>query len=136
MLRWDDGNGATGSAKGFVIGPFWSGVGGGGVRIDSTGITSPFYYSSSDYRIKENIKFIDLSEYNIDKLTPIIYDHKGSKQTNIGFLAHEVQEHFPFLVSGVKDGEKTQSISYTGLIGLLTKEIQELKKRVSQLEKN
>ena len=29
---------------------------------------------------------------------------------------------------GEKDGLETQSINYTGLIGLLTKEIQELKK--------
>jgi hypothetical protein len=39
-----------------------------------------------------------------------------------------VQEYFPFLVSGVKDGPEIQSINYTGLIGVLTKEIQELKK--------
>ena len=75
-----------------------------------------------------------LAEYNVDNLKPIIYDHKDTKKTNIGFLAHEVQEYFPFLVSGIKDGEKTQSINYTGLIGVLTKEIQELKKRVSKLE--
>jgi hypothetical protein len=64
----------------------------------------------------------------------VIYDHIQTKQTNIGFLAHEVQEYFPFLVTGVKDGPETQSINYIGLIGLLTKEIQELKKRVSNLE--
>jgi hypothetical protein len=67
-------------------------------------------------------------------LKPIIYDHIDSKQTNIGFLAHEVQEYFPFLVSGEKDGSEIQSINYTGLIGVLTKEIQDLKKRVSLLE--
>jgi hypothetical protein len=67
-------------------------------------------------------------------LKPIIYDHIDTKKTNIGFLAHEVQEYFPFLVSGEKDGPNTQSINYTGLIGLLTKEIQELKKRVTKME--
>ena len=77
---------------------------------------------------------LDLVEYNTDNLKPVIYDHKDVKQTNIGFLAHEVQEYFPFLVSGVKNGPINQSINYTGLIGVLTKEIQELKKRVSLLE--
>jgi hypothetical protein len=67
-------------------------------------------------------------KYNVDNLIPVIYEHKDTKQTNIGFLAHEVQEYFPFLVAGVKDGSNTQSINYIGLIGLLTKEIQELKK--------
>ena len=86
------------------------------------------FSSSSDYRIKENIKFLDPTIYNVDNLKPVIYNHKDTKKTNIGFLAHEVQEHYPFLVSGIKDGPETQSINYIGLIGVLTKEIQELKK--------
>ena len=97
-------------------------------------LTSTSFNAASDYRIKENIKLLDLSEYSVDHLKPIIYDHIGAKKTNIGFLAHEVQEYFPFLVAGVKDGPTNQSINYTGLIGVLTKEIQELKKRVSILE--
>ena len=52
----------------------------------------------------------------------------------MGFIAHELQEHFPFLVSGEKDGATNQSINYIGLIALLTKEIQELKQRVLILE--
>ena len=66
-------------------------------------------------------------EYNVDKLNPVIYNQKTDNSINMGFLAHEVQEYFPFLVSGSKNGPDTQSINYTGLIGLLTKEIQELK---------
>jgi hypothetical protein len=31
-------------------------------------------------------------------------------------------------VSGIKDGPETQAINYIGLIGVLTKEIQDLKK--------
>jgi len=37
-------------------------------------------------------------------------------------------------VSGEKDGEEMQSLNYIGLIGVLVKEIQELKKRVHILE--
>ena len=114
--------------KDMIIGQ-WDNILGWIWLIDASGnATFNTVNTTSDYRIKENIKLLDLNEYNIDKLIPIIYDHKESKQTNIGFLAHEVQENFPFLVSGVKDGKETQSINYIGLIGLLTKEIQELKK--------
>ena len=70
---------------------------------------------------------IDLSTTNIDLLRPVIYVHKDSQKTNMGFIAHELQEHYPFLVSGIKDGLETQSVNYIGLIGLLTKEIQQLK---------
>jgi hypothetical protein len=37
-------------------------------------------------------------------------------------------------VSGIKDGPETQAINYIGLIGVLTKEIQDLKRRVLELE--
>jgi hypothetical protein len=52
----------------------------------------------------------------------------------MGFLAHEVQEHYPFLVDGEKDGDKIQSINYNGFIALLVKEIQNLKKEVEELK--
>jgi hypothetical protein len=100
----------------------------------SDSCTAQSFNSFSDYRIKQNVELLELNKYNINKLNPIIYENKNTNQTNIGFLAHEVQEYFPFLVSGSKDGENTQSVNYTGLIGVLTKEIQELKKRVSKIE--
>ena len=34
-----------------------------------------------------------------------------------------------------KDGKEMQSINYIGIIGVLVKEVQDLKKRVSELEK-
>jgi hypothetical protein len=58
----------------------------------------------------------------------------GGEGHDMGFLAHEVQEIFPFLVSGEKDGERNQSLNYNGFIALLVKEIQDLKKRISILE--
>jgi len=59
---------------------------------------------------------------------------KSSGQQDIGFIAHEVQEFYPFLVSGKKDGKETQSLNYNGFIGILTKEIQVLKKKVAEQE--
>jgi hypothetical protein len=87
----------------------------------------------SDYRIKENVKVLDES-FNVDQLKPIKYYNTRSKNEEIGFLAHEVQEVFPFLVNGEKDGEKIQTLNYTGLIGVLVKEIQDLKAEVKQLK--
>ena len=94
---------------------------------------STSFYASSDYRIKENIEPLPES-ITVDQLKPISYTHKETNQKNIGFLAHEVQEVFSFLVEGTKDGPETQSLNYIGLIGILTKEIQDLKKRVKKLE--
>jgi hypothetical protein len=65
----------------------------------------------------------------------VTYYNKITNKTDIGFIAHEVQEQFPFLVNGEKDGKIYQSINYIGIIPVLVKEIQELKKRISELEK-
>ena len=92
--------------------------------------TSKTFNATSDYRLKSNIQPISQT---IDHLKPIEYDLSGGGHC-IGFLAHEVQEHFPFLVSGKKDGEEMQSINYIGLIGLLVKEIQDLKSSVKTLQ--
>jgi hypothetical protein len=90
------------------------------------------FNSSSDYRLKTNIKKIN-DKYSVDVLNPIEYDIYDKH--SMGFIAHEVQETFPFLVEGEKDGGILQSINYNGFIALLVKEIQSLKKRVNDLEK-
>ena len=53
-----------------------------------------------------------------------------------GLIAHEVQEYFPFLVTGEKDGSSWQTLNYMGLIALLTKEVQELKIRFEKHKQN
>ena len=111
------------------------------VQIDSAGnmsttgtISAVSFSASSDYRIKENV--VPLSdEFTVDDLNPVIYQTKKSKETHIGFIAHELQEHYPYLVNGEKDGEEIQSVNYIGLIGVLVKEIQTLKQQVKTLMK-
>jgi hypothetical protein len=90
----------------------------------------------SDYRIKDNIVSLHDSDlYSVDNLKPIKYFNKKTEKEEIGFLAHEVQEIFPSLVTGEKDGEELQRLNYMGLIGVLTKEIQLLKAEVAELKK-
>jgi hypothetical protein len=103
-------------------------------KLNVTGITtSTSFNATSDYRIKENVEPLD-SHYTVDNLRPVHYDNIKSKQHAIGFIAHEVQEHYPFLVDGEKDGDKTQSLNYNGLIGILVNEIQLLKKTVEEMK--
>jgi len=89
------------------------------------------FQSSSDYRLKTNIKLLN-NNYTVDNLNPVEYDM--SDRHDMGFLAHEVQELYPFLVNGEKDGKEMQSINYMGFIALLVKEIKDLKERVKILE--
>ena len=88
------------------------------------------YMYTSDYRIKTNIHPIS-SSYTVDNLRPVEYTRKDTGKQEFGFIAHELDTQFPFLVEGEKDvSGNLQSINYIGMIGLLVKEIQYLKKKI------
>ena len=97
------------------------------------------FYNRSDYRIKENVISLhddkDKDKFTVDKLRPVHYTHKKTQKEAIGLIAHEVQEVFPFLVTGEKDAEKLQCVDYVGLIPVLIKEIQDLKNELSEIKK-
>lgn len=88
---------------------------------------------TSDYRIKDIIEPLNES-YSVDNLKPIKYLNKKSGLTEIGFIAHEIQEEFPYLVTGEKDGKEMQTVNYIGIIGILVKEIQQLKTEIKDLK--
>ena len=88
--------------------------------------------TSSDYRIKNNVEELDETD-TIDNLNPIEYDNIVSNNHEYGLIAHELQEHYPYLVKGNKDDSEHQQVYYNGLIGLLVKEVQELKKQINLL---
>ena len=97
-------------------------------------ITGQSFNALSDYRLKTNIGPLN-STFTIDNLKPVSYTFKDSNKMDIGFLAHEVQEQFPFLVSGNKDDTCMQSLNYNGFIGILVKELQDLKKELQESKK-
>ena len=76
------------------------------------------------------------TSYNIDKLRPVTYTNTKMERQDFGVIAHELQEQLPFLVTGEKDGKTQQSVNYNGIIGLLLNEVQQLKKRVQELEQS
>jgi hypothetical protein len=82
----------------------------------------------SDYRIKQNVTTLG-NTYVLDKLRPVSYYNTTSQSEDIGFIAHEVQQEIPSIVSGEKDGEQMQSINYNSLIPLLVKELNEQKQQ-------
>ena len=84
----------------------------------------------SDYRLKSNVR--DIEEFTTLNLRPVQYDM--SDKHRIGLIAHELQEQFPFLVTGEKDGKEMQSVNYIDLIPVLIKDIQRLSKKNADLE--
>ena len=85
----------------------------------------------SDHRFQDVIEPLN-SSYNVDNLNPIKFLNNKTKNVEIGFSAHELQEQLPCLVSGVKNGVETQTINYIGLIGVLVQEIKDIKKELKE----
>jgi hypothetical protein len=104
----------------------------GGVGIGGNCCVNALY-NQSDYRIKENIIPLD-GNFTVDNLNPVHYYNKLIDCSDIGFLAHEVQQEYPYLVNGEKDGNDYQCLKYTGMIGILVNEIKVLKKENSVMK--
>ena len=91
------------------------------------------YATSSDYRIKTNVVELD-ETYTVDKLRPVKYYQTQINREKYGLIAHELQEHYPDLVIGTKDGSELQRVNYTGLIAILINDIKRLKRELEVLE--
>lgn len=103
------------------------------VRI-SKNIYADNFIQYSDMIIKENISKIDNSEYSVDKLTPVEYNLKGEDNIKkIGFIVDDLEKTHPFMVKTID--ENTKCINYNSIIGILVNEIQELKHKVTELER-
>ncbi|NDB85559.1 MAG: tail fiber domain-containing protein, partial [Alphaproteobacteria bacterium] len=88
--------------------------------------------------VKANVNPLsNLPDYfTVDNLKPVSYHRKDISRNEYGFIAHEVQEIYPDIVTGEKDGLGYQQLNYIALIPILVKEIQDLKKEVQLLKTN
>jgi len=105
----------------------------GAVGAIRTSGSATAYDTSSDYRLKEDLKDFD----GLDKVSKIpVYDFKWKvdDSRSYGVLAHELQEVVPNAVSGEKDAEEMQGVDYSKVVPVLIKAIQELEARVKTLE--
>ena len=97
------------------------------------------YQTTSDYRLKENIAPMTGALSKIAALKPVTYTWKDNQRSGEGFIAHELQEHFPDAVSGIKDdvdedgNPKYQGMDASILISTLTAAIQEQQALITAL---
>lgn len=101
-----------------------------------TGTSSTAYNTSSDYRLKEDVKPMTNALATVSALKPVTYKWKIDGSDGQGFIAHELQEVVPDAVSGEKDAVnedgsiKPQGIDTSFLVATLTAAIQELNAKV------
>ena len=89
--------------------------------------TSNGLVQTSDARLKTNITGLGYGMSTVMALRPVRYAWKKTpNQTNkIGFLAQEVQQVVPEVVSVGSDANQTLGVSYAELVPVLVKALQE-----------
>jgi len=69
------------------------------------------YNTSSDYRLKENIKPVENALSILNQLKPCSFNFIADADEEVmGFIAHEVQEVIPQAVTGEKDGFRIEEV--------------------------
>lgn len=112
----------------------------GQIRATSNMLATAFTVTS-DRRLKRNIAPSAYGLSTVMQLQPVQYEKKETLASTsygrheIGFIAQEVQKVLPSLVVEGKDTDKTLAISYTELIPVLTKALQEQEAKIEALEK-
>lgn len=97
------------------------------------------FLSVSDIRLKKDIERLKDSSELIMQLKPSTYKWKEDNLEDVGFIAQEVEEVLPNVVhvtpGFIGDDEKVKTVSYIKIIPYLVDTIQELTKRIEELEK-
>jgi hypothetical protein len=97
------------------------------------------YNQVSDRRMKKNIRSLNSTLDNVQKLVPsrYTYIHDNANSESIGFVAQEVETVFPELVTTTKDkeGKDLKAINYSGLSVIAIKAIQEQQEIIEQQNK-
>ena len=116
----------------------------GNMQVDGTfrAAGDVYAYSSSDARLKTNIKRIETPLQKLDKLDGVVYNWTAEASVNnenrdpnvpeIGVIAQQVKEVLPEVVMTREDD--TLAVRYERLIPLLIESIKELKKEVEELK--
>lgn len=111
--------------------------GNGNVGAIETSGSSTVYKTTSDERLKENIRDIVDSGFIIDAIKPRLFDWKFGGKNEYGFIAQELYQQFPSAVSVGGEDVRTNpwQVDLSKLVPLLLAEIKSLRRRVEVLEK-
>jgi hypothetical protein len=137
------------NSTGLLMNFRYSGADISGASISTTGGTSVAYNTGSDYRLKNNVQTMTSGIATINALHPVTYKWNLDGSDGAGFIAHELAEHIPLAVTGVKDAInedgsiKPQGVDYSKIVVHLVAAIQEisakndaLTTRIATLEAN
>ena len=90
----------------------------------------------SSKNLKHDIKKLESVGEQLDKLNPVTFVYNEDEENNkrFGMIYEETVEVMPEICSKNPQDDRDKSINYIELIPMLLKEIQDLRKRVKELE--
>jgi hypothetical protein len=108
--------------------------------VSQSGTTAVLYNTTSDQRLKENIKPALSASKDIDAIKVRTFDWKSTPDETVkyGFIAQELVKVAPYAVKQGDDGDvvvEQWAVDASKLVPMMVKEIQDLRKRVALLEK-
>jgi hypothetical protein len=117
-----------------------------GTNTGTSGVNFQVFHSSGNYsfsgsnvsdkRLKENINVLTLPAIeNIKQLVPKTYNMIANPETlRYGFIAQEVQEILPDLITGTESENDVLGLDYNGILTLAVKAIQEQQTQINELK--
>ena len=129
-------SGGNNSQNEIVIGKAAVGGGGDTVTLGNDRIRELRCYGSlvnpSDVRLKKNIEALPYGLNEVEQMNPVTYDMKVDDRHEIGFIAQEMQELVPEIVTEGTDD--MLGLKYDKLVPVLVNAIKELSEEVKQLK--
>lgn len=123
----------------FHAGDQWRVVVGGSERLEVKNssphvLVSGDLNSTSDERLKDNIKPITNALSDVTQLEGVSFDWKDTGTRGHGFIAQQVEPILPDLVN-TDEETGMKSVNYIGMIGHLVEAIKELKAEIEELKR-
>ena len=97
-------------------------------------VTAIQFTTSSSKKVKTNIKKLNSGLEIIDKLRPVSFKRKDTKQEDIGLIAEEVDKILPVIVKH-NDKNEAEGLDYSKLTVILINAVKELSAEVKKLKK-
>jgi hypothetical protein len=105
----------------------------GAITVTTTGTT---YNTTSDLRLKTDIKPISNSTEKLMAMNPVTHGWKANPEADTvhGFIAQEMIEIIPEAVSGEPEGEEMMSMDYGRITPVIVAALQEANKKIAEIE--
>jgi len=94
-------------------------------------LTAGTFNSTSDRKLKENVKVVKNASELISKLEGVNFTWIETGEKSVGVIAQQVESYIPELVS---KNQEVKSVNYNGLVGILIEAFKEQQRQIEELK--